>query len=134
MLHENYQLVLKLGESKKSKAEDDVAGIEMLMDEAPSAADKKTREEGKEEVEDEAEEEMEQEEEGTTQRAEKGRVGEREEEAMNDEEDGEKGVFKKKVISILEKADLLKKRPAKMEILDFLSLLEAFNKEGIHFT
>lgn len=41
--------------------------------------------------------------------------------------------FKKKVIDILEENDLAQKRAAKMEIIDFLSLLSLFNAEGIHF-
>lgn len=41
--------------------------------------------------------------------------------------------FKKLVISTLEGEELLTKRAAKMEILDFLSLLNAMNLAGIHF-
>ena len=41
--------------------------------------------------------------------------------------------FKHLVIKTLEDEDLLTKRAAKMEILDFLSLLNAMNQAGIHF-
>ena len=41
--------------------------------------------------------------------------------------------FKKLVIETLEAEELLTKRAAKMEILDFLTLLNAMNQAGIHF-
>jgi hypothetical protein len=44
-----------------------------------------------------------------------------------------KSAFKELVIKTLEEAELDKKRAAKMEILDFLTLLNAFNNAGIHF-
>ena len=44
-----------------------------------------------------------------------------------------RSAFKKLVIATLEAEDLLTKRAAKMEILDFLSLLNAMNQAGIHF-
>ena len=62
-----------------------------------------------------------------------------EEEAMDDEV-GEnddpatsRAAFKRLVIQVLEKEDLLTKRASKMEILDFLTLLNAMNQAGIHF-
>lgn len=42
--------------------------------------------------------------------------------------------FKKKVVDILEENNLDKLRAAKMEIIDFLSLLSLFNSSGIHFS
>ncbi len=62
-----------------------------------------------------------------------------EEEAIEDDvDDGvdpmvSRAAFKKLMISVLEKEELLTKRAAKMEILDFLSLLNAMNLAGIHF-
>ena len=44
-----------------------------------------------------------------------------------------RAAFKRLVISTLESEELLTKRAAKMEILDFLSLFNAMNKAGIHF-
>ena len=44
-----------------------------------------------------------------------------------------RAAFKKLVIQTLEAEELLTKRAAKMEILDFLSLLNAMNQAGIHF-
>ena len=44
-----------------------------------------------------------------------------------------RAAFKKLVIATLEAEDLLTKRAAKMEILDFLTLLNAMNQAGIHF-
>ena len=44
-----------------------------------------------------------------------------------------RAAFKKLVIQTLEDEELLTKRAAKMEILDFLSLLNAMNQAGIHF-
>ena len=44
-----------------------------------------------------------------------------------------RSAFKHLVIKTLEDEDLLTKRAAKMEILDFLSLLNAMNQAGIHF-
>jgi hypothetical protein len=44
-----------------------------------------------------------------------------------------KSCFKEHVIKTLEGVGLDKKRAAKMEILDFLTLLNAFNAAGIHF-
>ena len=41
--------------------------------------------------------------------------------------------FKQVVIDILQKNELDQKRAAKMELLDFLNLLNLFNKQGIHF-
>ena len=41
--------------------------------------------------------------------------------------------FKQLVIETLEGEELLTKRAAKMEILDFLTLLNAMNQAGIHF-
>lgn len=58
------------------------------------------------------------------------------------DEDGQTGTgdpltcihsFKKLVIEILETNELSQKRASKMEIIDFLSLLSAFNGKGIHF-
>lgn len=45
-----------------------------------------------------------------------------------------KPAFKALVVSILEDNELISKRAAKMEILDFLSLLSVMNKAGIHFS
>ena len=42
--------------------------------------------------------------------------------------------FKQIIVDILQKNDLDQKRAAKMEILDFLTLLNLFNQQGIHFT
>lgn len=63
-----------------------------------------------------------------------------EEEMEDDVVDAESGdpmtdraAFKRLIISCLESEDLLSKRAAKMEILDFLSLLNSMNKAGIHF-
>ena len=44
-----------------------------------------------------------------------------------------RAAFKALVIATLEGEELLTKRAAKMEILDFLSLLNAMNQAGIHF-
>ena len=63
------------------------------------------------------------------------------EEEMDDEEPVDEGAdpmtsraaFKKLVIATLESEELLTKRAAKMEILDFLTLLNAMNNAGIHF-
>ena len=44
-----------------------------------------------------------------------------------------RNAFKKLVIETLEAEELLTKRAAKMEILDFLTLLNAMNQAGIHF-
>ena len=41
--------------------------------------------------------------------------------------------FKQMIVSILEDNELDQKRAAKMEILDFLNLLNLFNSKGIHF-
>ena len=41
--------------------------------------------------------------------------------------------FKKKVVSILEESKMSEKRASKMEIIDFLELLNVFNAAGIHF-
>lgn len=41
--------------------------------------------------------------------------------------------FKTLVIDLLEKNELDQKRAAKMEILDFLTLLNLFNTNGVHF-
>lgn len=41
--------------------------------------------------------------------------------------------FKEMVIGVLESAGLARERPAKMNCDDFLKLLSAFNKQGIHF-
>jgi len=66
-----------------------------------------------------------------------------EEEAMEEEMEGEADIdtdpmtsrvaFKALVIATLVSEELLTKRAAKMEILDFLSLLNAMNLAGIHF-
>ena len=62
-----------------------------------------------------------------------------EEEEMVDEDDDStdpmtsRAAFKRIVIQTLEQEDLLNKRAAKMEILDFLTLLNAMNQAGIHF-
>lgn len=62
------------------------------------------------------------------------------EEEMEDEEAAvgadpltSRAAFKRLVISTLEAEDLLSKRASKMEILDFLTCLNAMNKVGIHF-
>ena len=69
-------------------------------------------------------------------------TNQQEEEEMEDDNDEvEEGTdpltsrvaFKKLVIETLEQEELLTKRAAKMEILDFLSLLNAMNQAGIHF-
>ena len=44
-----------------------------------------------------------------------------------------RAAFKKLVISTLEAEELSAKRAAKMEILDFLTLLNAMNQNGLHF-
>lgn len=44
-----------------------------------------------------------------------------------------KSAFKKLVIDTLESNELDQKRAAKMEILDFLNLLNVMNQAGIHF-
>ena len=44
-----------------------------------------------------------------------------------------RAAFKQLVISTLEGEELSAKRAAKMEILDFLTLLNAMNQNGIHF-
>jgi len=41
--------------------------------------------------------------------------------------------FKEKLETLLEEADMDKKRARTMDIDDFLSLLDAFNKQGLHF-
>ena len=41
--------------------------------------------------------------------------------------------FKKLLVHVLEVNELDKKRAAKMEILDFLTLLNVMNAAGIHF-
>lgn len=44
-----------------------------------------------------------------------------------------KAAFKVYMINVLTSNELDQKRAAKMEILDFLTLLNCFNKAGIHF-
>lgn len=68
-----------------------------------------------------------------------------EEQMMDDEQENDEEVeegadpltsraaFKKLVIETLETEELLTKRASKMEILDFLTLLNAMNQVGIHF-
>lgn len=58
------------------------------------------------------------------------------EEAMDDgdEEDESPGEFKQKVVKILEDCKMIEKRSSKMQIVDFLALLNAFNEGGIHFS
>lgn len=62
-----------------------------------------------------------------------------EEEVMEDlEEDGDDpvkslGAFKRLVVATLEEHDMQEKRACKMEILDFLNLLNIFNEKGVHF-
>jgi len=41
--------------------------------------------------------------------------------------------MKDKVVEVLEQNDFADKRSAKLDIDDFLRLLDAFNKAGIHF-
>ena len=41
--------------------------------------------------------------------------------------------FKKYLMRVLKENDLDQKRASKMEILDFLTLLNSLNKAGIHF-
>ena len=61
------------------------------------------------------------------------------EEAIEDDADEStdpmvsRSAFKKLLISVLEQEELLTKRAAKMEILDFLTLLNGMNQAGIHF-
>jgi len=63
-----------------------------------------------------------------------------EEEMLDDENDDDTNpltsinAFKKLIVGILEDNDLSQKRAAKMEIIDFLSLLSLFNGKGVHFT
>ena len=60
-------------------------------------------------------------------------------ESDDDKEDAEgdpmtsRAAFKALVVKTLEDNDLDKKRAAKMEILDFLTALNAMNSVGIHF-
>lgn len=62
------------------------------------------------------------------------------EEGELSEEDGADGepteskpAFKKYMINVLTSNELDQKRAAKMEIFDFLTLLNCFNKAGVHF-
>jgi hypothetical protein len=63
----------------------------------------------------------------------------KEEEEMDDEgpdsDDPVKDIkaFKKLVIKTLEDNEMQEKRACKMEIMDFLNLLNIFNQQGIHF-
>ena len=41
--------------------------------------------------------------------------------------------FKQLVVSTLEENEMNEKRACKMEIIDFLNLLNIFNQKGIHF-
>ena len=45
-----------------------------------------------------------------------------------------RAAFKQLVVKTLEDNELDKKRAAKMEILDFLTVLNAMNSVGIHFS
>lgn len=61
------------------------------------------------------------------------------EEAKDDMDDGEeeddtRNEFKEKVVKILEDCKMIEKRSSKMQIVDFLALLNAFNEGGIHFS
>jgi len=60
-----------------------------------------------------------------------------EEEAMADDEaeDPVKSIkaFKQLVVGTLEENEMQEKRACKMEIMDFLNLLNIFNQKGIHF-
>ena len=56
-----------------------------------------------------------------------------EDDVVDDNPQTSRAAFKKLVIATLEGEELLTKRAAKMEILDFLSLLNAMNQAGIHF-
>jgi len=42
--------------------------------------------------------------------------------------------IKDKVMAVLTESEFLEARPAKMDIDDFLQLLAAFNRAGIHFS
>lgn len=60
-------------------------------------------------------------------------------EIQSDEDMGDEGpieskkVFRDYLINVLVSCDLEKKRASKMEILDFLTLLNCMNQAGIHF-
>ena len=41
--------------------------------------------------------------------------------------------MKDKIVEVLEQSDYAEKRSAKMDMDDFLGLLDAFNRAGIHF-
>ena len=45
-----------------------------------------------------------------------------------------RAAFKALLIKTLEENEMDKKRAAKMEIIDFLTVLNAMNKVGIHFS
>ena len=45
-----------------------------------------------------------------------------------------RAAFKQLLIKTLEENEMDKKRAAKMEIIDFLTVLNAMNKVGIHFS
>jgi len=66
-------------------------------------------------------------------------MGDDEEEAIEElvEADADpitsRAAFKLLVLRVLEQEDLMTKRASKMEILDFLTLLNAMNLAGIHF-
>jgi len=65
---------------------------------------------------------------------------EEDEEEMDDAEEGESEdplksikAFKKLVVKTLEDNEMSEKRACKMEIIDFLNLLNIFNEKGVHF-
>jgi hypothetical protein len=63
---------------------------------------------------------------------------EEEEESEGEEEESDDPVksikaFKKLVVGLLEDNDMSDKRACKMEIIDFLNLLNIFNDKGVHF-
>ena len=41
--------------------------------------------------------------------------------------------FREKLETVIEKSGFAKKRPRRMDVDDFLRLMLAFNREGIHF-
>lgn len=45
-----------------------------------------------------------------------------------------RAAFKDMIIKVLEENELDQKRASKMEILDFLTLLNALNEKGVHFS
>ena len=59
----------------------------------------------------------------------------KEEEAIseNEKEKSDLKAFKEKIMKVLEEGKMGEKRACKMDIMDFLNLLNVFNNAGIHF-